>query len=802
MHGSALFERGETQILGVTTLNMLRMEQQLDTLAPETRKRYMHNYNFPPYSTGETGRVGSPKRREIGHGALAERALLPVLPAREEFPYAIRQVSEALGSNGSTSMGSVCASTMSLLNAGVPLRAPVAGIAMGLISDTVDGQTEYVALTDILGAEDAFGDMDFKVAGTKDFVTALQLDTKLDGIPASVLGQALTQARDARLTILEVMAEAIDGPDEMSPFAPRIITMKIPVDQIGAVIGPKGKMINQIQDDSGAEITIEDDGTIFIGATDGLKAEAARTMINGIANPQMPEKGERYLGTVVKTTTFGAFVSLMPGRDGLLHISQLRKMAGGKRVENVEDVVKVGDKVQVEIAEVDPRGKLSLVPVHRGLGERRRARRRRSGRRPVHRSRPAPQPTPELTTRTLLSEVDGGLVRRTVLPGGLRVVTEAMPTVRSVTFGIWVGVGSRDESVRQAGLLALPRAPAVQGHPSGARALEISSAVDRVGGEMNAFTAKEYTCFYARVLDSDLPVAVDVVSDVVNSALLLDADVESERGVILEEIAMSDDDPADLVHDAFAQAVFGDTPLGRPVLGTVDSIEGLARRTIDGYYRRHYRPENMVVAAAGNLDHASVVRLVRKAFRAAGLLGEDARPRRCRRAPEARRPRGRRRPASCVQSPPDRAGQLRARRARADPAPRRPAVRARRAQRRARRRHVEPAVPGGPREARAGVLGLLVQHAVRRHRAVRRLRRLHARSASTRCSSCAASSWRRSSRARHHRRGAAPRPGAAARGAGARPGGHRVADEPDRQGRARLRRAAGRVRAARAGSTR
>ena len=368
VHGSALFERGETQILGVTTLNMLRMEQQLDTLSPENRKRYMHNYNFPPYSTGETGRVGSPKRREIGHGALAERALLPVLPKREELPYAIRQVSEALGSTGSTSMGSVCASTMSLLNAGVPLKAPVAGIAMGLISDTVDGVTEYVALTDILGAEDAFGDMDFKVAGTKAFVTALQLDTKLDGIPASVLGQALTQAKDARFAILEVMNEAIDAPDEMSPYAPRIITIKIPVDQIGAIIGPKGKMINQIQDDSGAEISIEDDGTIYIGATDGPKAEAARGMINAIANPQMPEKGERYLGTVVKTTTFGAFVSLMPGRDGLLHISQLRKMAGGRRVENVEDVVKVGDKVQVEIGEIDPRGKLSLVPVIEGDG--------------------------------------------------------------------------------------------------------------------------------------------------------------------------------------------------------------------------------------------------------------------------------------------------------------------------------------------------------------------------------------------------------------------------------------------------
>jgi len=366
VHGSALFERGETQILGVTTLNMLRMEQQLDTLSPESRKRYMHNYNFPPYSTGETGRVGSPKRREIGHGALAERALLPVLPSKEEFPYAIRQVSEALGSNGSTSMGSVCASTMSLLNAGVPLRAPVAGIAMGLISGEVDGTTEYVAITDILGAEDAFGDMDFKVAGTKDFVTALQLDTKLDGIPASVLAAALQQAHDARLTILEVMNEAIDAPDEMAPTAPRVIAIQIPVDKIGEVIGPKGKIINQIQEETGADITIQDDGTIYIGATNGESAEAARAQINQIANPTMPEVGERYLGTVVKTTTFGAFVSLMPGKDGLLHISEIKKLAGGKRVENVEDVLKVGSKVQVEIKEIDPRGKLSLVPVLEG----------------------------------------------------------------------------------------------------------------------------------------------------------------------------------------------------------------------------------------------------------------------------------------------------------------------------------------------------------------------------------------------------------------------------------------------------
>jgi polyribonucleotide nucleotidyltransferase len=359
VHGSALFERGETQILGVSTLNMLRMEQMIDTLNPERTKRYMHNYNMPPYSTGETGRVGSPKRREIGHGALAERALLPVLPTREEFPYAIRQVSEAIGSNGSTSMGSVCASTMALLDAGVPLKDMVAGIAMGLIHEG----GEYVTLTDILGAEDAFGDMDFKVAGTRDVITALQLDTKLDGIPASVLAAALNQARAARLTILDVMREAIQTPAEMSPNAPRIITVKVPVDKIGEVIGPKGKMINSIQEDTGAELTIEDDGTIYIGATDGPSAEAARAAVNAIANPHIPEVGERFLGTVVKTTTFGAFVSLLPGKDGLLHITQIRKLHGGARIDNIDDVIKVGEKIQVEIREVDDRGKLSLVPV-------------------------------------------------------------------------------------------------------------------------------------------------------------------------------------------------------------------------------------------------------------------------------------------------------------------------------------------------------------------------------------------------------------------------------------------------------
>ena len=392
VHGSALFQRGETQILGVTTLAMLRMEQQIDNLSPVNAKRYMHQYNFAPFSTGEVGRVGSPKRREIGHGDLAERALVPVLPSREDFPYAIRQVSETMGSNGSSSMGSVCASTLSLLQAGVPLRAPVAGIAMGLMTGEVDGQFKAVTLTDILGAEDGFGDMDFKVAGTRDFITALQLDTKLDGIDSQVLRAALAQARDARLAILDLINQAIDGPDEMSPNAPRIITVKVPVDKIGEVIGPKGKMINQIQDETGADVTIEDDGTVYIASSDGASAEAARTMVNQIANPQMPEVGERFVGTVVKTTSVGAFVSLTPGKDGLLHISQVRRLVGGKRIDSVDDVLQVGQQVEVEIAEIGDRGKLSLHAVIDGeageleaaegeQSEQRRERRDRSERR-------------------------------------------------------------------------------------------------------------------------------------------------------------------------------------------------------------------------------------------------------------------------------------------------------------------------------------------------------------------------------------------------------------------------------------
>ncbi|WEV72689.1 polyribonucleotide nucleotidyltransferase [Bifidobacterium sp. ESL0790] len=361
VHGSALFQRGETQILGVTTLNMLKMEQTIDAISGPNTRRYMHDYEMPPFSTGETGRMGSPKRREVGHGALARKALVPVLPSKDDFPYAIRQVSEALGSNGSTSMGSVCASTLSLLAAGVPLKAPVAGIAMGLVSGDVDGKHIYKTLTDILGVEDAFGDMDFKVAGTSEFITALQLDTKLDGIPADVLAAALQQAKEARTTILEVINECIDAPAEMSPYAPRILTTHVPVDKIGEVIGPKGKMINQIQEDTGADVSVEDDGTVYIASEGGDGAEKAKATIDAIANPHIPEAGETFNGKVVKTTSFGAFVNLTPGTDGLLHISQIRNLTNGERIDAVEDVLKEGDTVEVIVQGVDDRGKISLA---------------------------------------------------------------------------------------------------------------------------------------------------------------------------------------------------------------------------------------------------------------------------------------------------------------------------------------------------------------------------------------------------------------------------------------------------------
>src|SRR3954452_21477819 len=359
-HGSALFQRGDTQVLNITTLGMPRMDQLLDTLAPEDRKRYMHHYNMPPSANGEVGRVGSPKRREIGHGLLAERALLPVVPSKEEFPYTLRLVSEVLASNGSTSMGSVCSSSLSLMDAGVPIKAPVAGIAMGLVY----AEGKYTTLTDILGAEDAFGDMDFKVAGTADFVTALQLDTKIDGLPADVLAQALEQAYEARMQILDVMNKAIDTPrDDVGATAPKIVSFEIPIDKIGEVIGPKGKVINAIQQETGADISVDDDGSVgrvSIGSTDSEKGAEAERQIRLILNPPTAEVGQTYMGKVVNITKFGAFVNILPGRDGLLHIS---KLGGGKRIDRVEDVVDLGDDIQVRVDDVDPQGKVSLSPV-------------------------------------------------------------------------------------------------------------------------------------------------------------------------------------------------------------------------------------------------------------------------------------------------------------------------------------------------------------------------------------------------------------------------------------------------------
>ena len=359
VHGSGLFQRGETQVLNVTTLGMPRMEQMLDTLGVVDRKRYMHHYNFPPYSTGETGFMRGPKRREIGHGMLAERALVPVLPTKEEFAYTIRTVSDVLSSNGSTSMGSVCGSSLSMMDAGVPLRAPVAGIAMGLVF----AEGKYTTLTDILGAEDAFGDMDFKFAGTAEFVTALQLDTKIEGIPADVLAQALQQAKEARLAILAVMNDAISAPrDEVGKTAPKIVSFEIPMDKIGEVIGPKGKVINAIQQETGADISVDDDGSVgrvSIGSTDSEKVIEAERQIRLILNPPTAEVGQTYMGKVVSITKFGAFVNILPGRDGLLHIS---KLGGGKRIDKVEDVVNLGDEIEVVVEDVDPGGKVSLRP--------------------------------------------------------------------------------------------------------------------------------------------------------------------------------------------------------------------------------------------------------------------------------------------------------------------------------------------------------------------------------------------------------------------------------------------------------
>ena len=356
VHGSSLFLRGETQVLNVTTLGMSRLEQMLDTIDTVTSKRYMHHYNFPPYSTGEAYPMRGPKRREIGHGALAEKALVPVIPPKVDFPYTIRVVSEAISSNGSTSQASVCASSLSLMAAGVPIREHVAGIAMGLISK----DDTYVTLTDILGAEDALGDMDFKVAGTRNVITALQLDMKIEGLPADVLRKALNQAMDARHHILDIMEDTIAEPAEsLSGNAPRLETIELPKDKIGEVIGPKGKNIKKIEEETGCSVEIDDDGILTLGSTEEEAIAAGKEMVMLIIDPPEAEVGAQYDGEVVSVATYGAFINILPGRDGLLHVS---KFHSSKRVNNTEAVVSVGDKIKVNVDSIE-NGKVSLSPV-------------------------------------------------------------------------------------------------------------------------------------------------------------------------------------------------------------------------------------------------------------------------------------------------------------------------------------------------------------------------------------------------------------------------------------------------------
>jgi polyribonucleotide nucleotidyltransferase len=352
VHGTGLFTRGETQVLSSLALADLGLAQRLDTIEPQTGKRYMHHYNFPPFSTGETGRLGSPRRREIGHGALAERALVPVIPSEEEFPYALRVISEVLESNGSSSMASVCGSTLALMDGGVPIKAPVAGVAMGLVKEGDD----YVILSDIQGLEDHMGDMDFKVAGTADGITALQMDMKITGVSAQLLQEALEQAKAGRLQILEILRGAIAEPRaEVSDYAPRVEVIKIPKDKIGMLIGPGGKTINALQEQFGVNISVEDDGTVFVAGEGSISRDAA-SAINGMMKDV--EAGEIYTGKVVKTTNFGAFVELTPGRDGLVHISRLAP--GRQRVERVEDVVSEGDRIKVRVLEIDKQNRISL----------------------------------------------------------------------------------------------------------------------------------------------------------------------------------------------------------------------------------------------------------------------------------------------------------------------------------------------------------------------------------------------------------------------------------------------------------
>ena len=650
----------------------------------------MHHYNMPPHANGETGRVGSPKRREVGHGLLAERALLPVIPTMDEWPYTFRLVSEVLASNGSTSMASVCSSSLSLMDGGVPIKAAVAGIAMGLVY--ADGK--YTTLTDILGAEDAFGDMDFKVAGTRDFITALQLDTKIDGLPADVLADALAQAKDARTKILDVMDECIAEPrDDVQGSAPKIISFEIPVDKIGEVIGPKGKVINQIQGETGADIGVDDDGmvgVVTIGGTDKAAVDEARRQIELIVNPPSAHPGEIYMGRVVNITKFGAFVNILPGRDGLLHIS---KIGGKRRIDRVEDELELGQEIEVRVDDIDPNGKISLSPTNvpegdeadddgpkrgaaatrggsdRGgvtvagvaaaiaataaaatvtpawrhrrhrcrwhrLGRRVRVLRgrvrrgaeggvrrprsrglplRRRGRR-SQRRRSRSWPQRRRRRSAPLSKHDGpaGLdpePRTTTLANGVRVVSDAMPHARSVTTGVWVAVGGRDEAPELAGASHFLEHLFFKGTEARS-ARSIAEAVDAVGGDMNAFTAREHTTFVTRLPAAHWRLGIELIGDILSAPALRPHEIDAEREVILEELWAALDTPEDRVHTLHMEGLFPGHPLGREVLGDEDTVRAMTRDDILGFFETHYRPANLVVAAAGRVDHDELCEVV------------------------------------------------------------------------------------------------------------------------------------------------------------------------------------------------
>ena len=597
-----------------------------------------------PWANGETGRVGSPKRREIGHGALAARALLPVLPSQEEFSYTLRLVAEVLASNGSTSMASVCSGSLALMDAGVPIKAAVAGIAMGLVY----AEGKYTTLTDILGAEDAFGDMDFKVAGTSDVITALQLDTKIEGIPADVLAAALDQAKEARTEILANMNACIAEPRaEVAATAPKIISITIPMDKIGEVIGPKGKVINTIQQETGADIAVDDDGSVgivTIGAVEASKMEEAKARILAIVDPPKADVGATYMGRVVNVTKFGAFVNILPGRDGLVHISKLGK---GKRINNVEDVLTLGQEIEVIVEEIDEKGKVSLTPgaswnpfpngdalrrrhlrqlPHRSTRRLRQAivRLRSASMTPSMPSSPAssatsapvarpvaahptaviaarvattpaavarvgivdPAPGPDRRSRRAMTDL-----RISQLESGLTVATEHVPGALSVATGVWVGVGSRDEPAELSGVSHFLEHLLFKGTPT-RTSQEISRSVDRVGGDFNAFTSKEYTAYYIRLPARHAVFGVDLLGDVLIRPALRETDVDSERLVILEELAMDDDSPDDVAHRAFAAQLFADHPLGRETAGDRQTVQAISaadvRRLLRGSLPRRF----------------------------------------------------------------------------------------------------------------------------------------------------------------------------------------------------------------------